>query len=229
MGSSPIPGSKPNKNAGTITLQGTATDPDASDTVQIDWDYSSNSGGAWTNIGTTSLGTQGATLSKTWTVSGLTAASTYRLRARTLDNQGAASSYRTQSADWTLTSGCSPPVSGDLTIASSCAFPETVDGVDTGNITINASITLTINASQTVVFNALKSITVNGTTAVSSTGQIKQTNLWMVDADADGWPSTAVQTAQDSSPGGTYRRRNVLQSDRILDCNDAASSSTNSC
>lgn len=229
MGSSPIPGSKPNKNATTITLQGTATDADASDTVQIDWDYSSNSGGAWTNIGTTSLGAQGATLSLSWTVSGLTALSTYRLRARTIDNGGATSSYTTQSSDWTLTSGCSPPVSGNLTIAASCAFPETVDGVDAGNITINSSVTLTINASQTVVFNSAQSITVNGSTAVNSTGQVRQTNLWMVDSDADGWPASATQTGQDSTPGGTYRRRNLLNSDRIIDCNDAASSSTNSC
>lgn len=228
MGLSPIPGSKPNKDGGNISLQVTATDPDVADTVQVEWDYSANSGGVWTNIGTTTLGAQG-TQTLSWNASGLTPGSTYRLRARTKDNGGAISGYTTQIADWTLTSGCSPPVGGDLIISVSCAFVETVDGVDAGNITINTSVTLTINASQTVAFNSAKSITVNGSIAVNSTGQIKQTNLWMVDSDVDGWPASTTQTAQDSSPGGTYRRRNVLQSQTIIDCNDAVSSSTNSC
>lgn len=229
MGLSPIPGSKPNKDGGNISLQATATDPDSADTVQVDWGYSANSGGAWTNIGTTSLSTQATTQTLSWNISGLSPGSTYRLRVRTLDNNGALSGYTTQGADWTLTSGCSPPTGGDLTLSVSCAFPETTNGVDNGNLTVGASTTLTINAGQTIGINSAKSVTVNGSIAINSTAQMKQSNIWMVDADGDGWSATVNQTIQDSSPGATYRRRNILQSFTTIDCNDAVASASNSC
>jgi hypothetical protein len=42
----------------------------------------------------------------------------------------------------------------------------------------------------------------------------------MVDADTDGYPSTTTQTAGDTSPGGTYVRRNTLNSISFADVND---------
>ncbi|MFH1246573.1 MAG: hypothetical protein V1489_02245 [Candidatus Liptonbacteria bacterium] len=124
---------------------------------------------------------------------------------------------------------CAPPAGGDYTISSDCAFANTVDGVDNGNLIINGGKTLTINAGQTIVFNSGKSITItNGTIAMNSTAQIRKTNLWVTDADADGWPASLSGVAQDDAPANG-RRRYLMLSNVTADCNDNGYSLANSC
>lgn len=102
----------------------------------------------------------------------------------------------------------SVPVSGNYTVGTSCTFAGTVNGVDDGDLTINGGVTLTINANQTIVWNAGKTITVNGNIAINKGGgaQLKKTNIWLVDSDNDGYPTTATPVAQDSQPAGGKRR-----------------------
>ncbi|MBI2592750.1 MAG: hypothetical protein HYW37_01125 [Candidatus Colwellbacteria bacterium] len=122
-----------------------------------------------------------------------------------------------------LAVNCSPSAGGALTISSSCTFPNTVDGVDNGDLTVALSQTLTINAGQTVAWNSGQTITVTGSIAINSTGQLKQTNLWMVDTDGDGYADSLTQYAQDTAPT-SGRRRNVMTSTTSADA--AATDST---
>lgn len=118
---------------------------------------------------------------------------------------------------------CSPSLGGDHTITSNCSFTGSVNGVDNGNLTVNAGVTLTINANQTIAFNAGKSITVNGAIAISASGaQIKQTNLWIYDFDGDGYTNNSMDMiAQDSKPAN-YERRSTRTA--TGDCNDTSAS-----
>jgi hypothetical protein len=130
-------------------------------------------------------------------------------------------------------SSCSPPNGGNFAISSNCSFPNTVDGVDNGNLTIKAGSTLTVNAGQTLARNPGKSIIIEtgGSIAINTTGQIQQTYLWVDDPDGDKLAtSLASQAAQDNSPGGTYIRRNTALGSAIGDARDGSitiSSGTN--
>ena len=124
----------------------------------------------------------------------------------------------------------SVPVGGNYTVSTSCAFAGTVNGIDNGNLTINAGTTLTINAGQTIVWNSGKTITINGSLAINKGGgaQLKKTNLWAIDSDNDGYPSTATFVAQDGTPAGGKRRSalsNFTYASQITyDCNDSSAS-----
>jgi len=98
------------------------------------------------------------------------------------------------------------PMSGDYTVSSSCTFANPVDGVDEGGITINAGVTLTINAGQTIVWSPGHSIVINGAIAIADGAQLKQTYLWLIDADDDGYPDSMLQYAQDTPPANGKRR-----------------------
>ena len=105
----------------------------------------------------------------------------------------------------------SVPVGGSYTVTSDnggCTFANTVDGVDNGGITINVDATLTINTGQTIAWTSGYSITINGTIAMSG-GELKKTNLWLTDSDADGYPTSATQIAQDAQPTGGRRRKDI--------------------
>jgi|GEM_PF-4293635 len=117
---------------------------------------------------------------------------------------------------------CTPPAGGSYTITASCSFSGSVHGIDNGNLTINAGVTLTINANQTIAWNSGRTITVNGSIAMSASGvRLKQTNLWMLDADNDDCPANSTQFAQDTTPGtGYYRRYDVLNY-TVIDYNDS--------
>lgn len=101
------------------------------------------------------------------------------------------------------------------------------NGVDNGNLTINADITLTINAGQTIIWNPSKSITINGSIAIEGSGQLKQGYIWVPDGDGDGWPLENNQVIADSQPTG-YVRRNTMVS-LVTDCDDSSYSTTNEC
>ncbi len=123
---------------------------------------------------------------------------------------------------------CSPPAGGDWTLDSSCAFASGVNGVDNGNLIINnGAYTLTIGGSGSATFawNSGKEIQLSaGTIAISTQGQLLQTNLWMFDADTDNYPKNTTQWAQDEAPGFIdYVRRYTLSSITSTDCMDTNS------
>jgi len=57
-------------------------------------------------------------------------------------------------------------------------------------------------------------------------GVLLNTNLWVMNQDADGYPAVAnpAQVAQDTSPGATYSRRYVLNTISSADCYDSNAS-----
>ncbi|OGZ52509.1 MAG: hypothetical protein A3B25_02365 [Candidatus Ryanbacteria bacterium RIFCSPLOWO2_01_FULL_48_26] len=123
---------------------------------------------------------------------------------------------------------CEPAANGDYTVTADCAFSGTTDGIDNGNITINPGATLTLNAGQVLIINPGKGITINGSIAINATAQIKKGYLWMTDADADGWPANTNQILQDVAPANG-RRKYLMASATVSDCNDAAYSLANDC
>ena len=117
---------------------------------------------------------------------------------------------------------CSPPKGGDWTLDGSCSISG-VNGVDNGNFTVDGGHTLTIQAGAIFAWNPGKSISiVNGSIAIAAGGQLKQTYLWMTDADGDGYAPDTIQYAQDAAPPDG-RRRHLLTLG--IDCcdNDAKS------
>jgi hypothetical protein len=83
----------------SITLDcGGATDPDTSSgSLQYEWGYSSNNGGAWNVIG---LGAAGVT-SRVWDTSALAAGTAYKVRVRAFDGSNYGP-YRTQTGNFTI-------------------------------------------------------------------------------------------------------------------------------
>ncbi|MBI3088753.1 MAG: hypothetical protein HYY99_00615 [Candidatus Colwellbacteria bacterium] len=106
------------------------------------------------------------------------------------------------------------PLGGTGTLSANCTISG-VDGVDNGSLNLNG-YTLTIGSGSTFVWNSGFSITTNGTLAVS--GELKKTNLWIRDVDADGYaPNSTDQVAQNTQPAG-YQRRYTRSG--TSDCND---------
>jgi hypothetical protein len=125
---------------------------------------------------------------------------------------------------------CNRNISGNFTMSSDCTFAGLVDGVDTGAGASNTAILtaqsgmLTVSSNQTVAFGSL-SLT-GGSIALS--GELKiGMPLWVVDADADGYPLAATQYAQTGAPANG-RRRNLMTS-LTVDCDDSTYSATNEC
>ncbi len=121
---------------------------------------------------------------------------------------------------------CNPPQTGNYTISADCAFSGTINGVDSGTGTTNtaqlhiSSGILTINASQIIAVGTL--ILEGGSVAlpINNTGAIKtRAAVYLVDADADGYPATTIQYAG-GSPPADGRRRNVMTSLTLTDCYD---------
>lgn len=107
-------------------------------------------------------------------------------------------------------------------MSSSCDFTGTVDGADNGGIIIASGQTLTIGSGQTVVWGPGKSIVINGSIALNSTAVLKQTRLWIHDADSDGYPSSTTQFAQSGTPGAGYLNRSSVANYASADCSDAS-------
>lgn len=122
-----------------------------------------------------------------------------------------------------LAVSCNPPVGGNLTISSDCAFSGTVDGVDSGTGAANTAVLsvssgiLTINPGQTISVGSLNMT--GGSVALSGVIKIG-TPLWMTDADSDGYPAATTQYAQASAPTNG-RRRNLMTSLSTIDTNDS--------
>ena len=124
----------------------------------------------------------------------------------------------TSSITLTWTDPCAPGAGGDWTLDDNCSITG-VHGVDAGDITVE-TYTLTINDGATFAWNPSKSIIItSGSIAINVGGQLKQTYLWMVDADTDGYPSSTTMVAQDTAPANG-RRRNLLSTYSSADVND---------
>ncbi len=123
----------------------------------------------------------------------------------------------------------SVPISGSYVIpAGGCTFANTVDGVDEGTgasnsavLTVPSGRTLTLNANQTIAFGLIN-MGGDGVIAKSQSGaQLVKKPLWMQDCNANGTPGSVTQTASLSSPGTSYRRRNLLSSISSTDNSDS--------
>lgn len=120
------------------------------------------------------------------------------------------------------TDACGIPAGGNFTLSSPCTISSN-DGIDGGSITVNSSLTINAN----FAINAGQSLTIgSGSVAICNGCSIIQTNIWQVDADADGFPANGTMYVQDTAPTNG-RRRNLLST--TVDCNDGAFSSTNTC
>lgn len=117
---------------------------------------------------------------------------------------------------WKDPHACDGALSGAWTVSASCSTSG-VAGADAGNITVNAAVTLTVTTATTVAWNGGYSITNSGNLAIG--GQLRQTNIWIKDADNDLYaPNATDQLAQDAQPS-TYQRRSTRTD--VNDCYDA--------
>jgi len=138
------------------------------------------------------------------------------------------SNNESSSVTLTWSDPCSPPAGGNWTLDGNCNIATgTVSGVDNGNFTVAAGFTLTLDVNSTFVFNSGKSIIWSGGSIAKGSGaQVKKTNLWMIDADLDGYPATLTQYAQDD-PGPTNgRRRKDITHMSTVDGDDGFSCTT---
>jgi len=136
-----------------------------------------------------------------------THSTTYRTMFVARDAAGRENSVTLAWSDW---GPCGTPDSGDWVMNYNCTLypgaPYNIDGADHGNVIIQSG-TLTIPNGTAFAFNSGYHISLTGGSIVIGTGgQIKKTNLWLVDADYDGYDGGGM-VAADSSPGGNYMRR----------------------
>jgi hypothetical protein len=137
---------------------------------------------------------------------------------------------------------CQPEISGDHVVTQDCSFDgiedgndpaRLVDGVDSGagstntaSITIESGV-LTVNANQTIAAGSF--IPTGGSIAIADGGMLKPGSpMWLVDIDSDGYPNSSVAYIQLASPTNG-RRKNLMTSLIIADCDDGDADSNISC
>ncbi len=182
------------------------------------------------SIGGNCLGTSGTTGVFSVIIPNLSPETLYHFRAYATNT--ADTTYTTDDTFTTVTpaSGCTFPVSGDVTISSSCNIPTnglTVSttqvklvGSDTGSIQMDAD--MTVNPGSVLVWGPTKQIVrAPGITLFNATGtQITQKYICLYDPDSDGVPNDYMITTQggtailqdSSSCGSNYIRPNALNS-----------------
>lgn len=150
-----------------------------------------------------------------------------------------ASSVQTFSTIDGPASPCDPPTSGNLTIpaSSTCAFPGTYSGVDsgtgtknTGLMTLEAGANLTVSSTQRIAFGSLRAIKTS-TITFQRGATLRGGGLFVHDKDRDGVIDSATQYIGSTPSASTeFVRRNTLStnynyawklasSGATLDCN----------
>lgn len=189
-------------------------------------------------IGGNCIGTTGTTGIFSVLFTNLTGATTYHYRAYATNSAGTV--YTTDDTFITITpaTGCTFPISGDVSINSTCNIPTnglTVSttqlrlvGSDTGSIQMLAD--MTVNPGSILVWGPGKQIVrAPGVTMFNATGtQITQKYICLYDPDSDGVPNDYIVNTQggtavlqDSSSCGTnYIRPNSLNA-AFLEFNSA--------
>lgn len=187
----------------------------------------------WSGQNVSSTGyTSGTQATFTWPTS-LNIGQTYYWQSYSIDPGGANAWSFTQANPYSFTTtrpvGCGAPFSGDHTITSACAFPETIDGLDKGTgytntakLTIGGGGTLTILSNQTIATGSF--VNSGGSLTIIDGGSLKiGTPLFVPDADGDGFPTANLTTQYISSASGVIRRGVVS----ALDYNDTPGTGTN--
>lgn len=196
----------------TQTICATTTDPDAN-TITYDFYYD----GAWGHLtNSVASGTQGCV-----NVGNRASGITWYVRAT--DSNSATSTQAGPFYTYIDSTACVPTSTGTFTIAESCGFKGTVNGISgLGDLVLSPGVTLTVNAGQTIAWPSGGKITIPAGTsiAINSTAgtQLKQTNLWAVDNDGDGY---YLFVAQNSAPaGGSAPSATILS--KVQDSNDTS-------
>ena len=123
---------------------------------------------------------------------------------------------------------------GNLTLTTACAFPGTVNGVDSGTGTTNTA-TLTLESGSTLTIGALQELAMGsvvslygGSIVIIDGGSFHPgTPLWMTDADADGVPDSTEQILSSTQPASAARRY-IMTDVTIADSNSSQSCPTGS-
>lgn len=99
------------------------------------------------------------------------------------------------------------PISGSYTVSVSCYFDGDVNGVESGDMTVNEGATLNVHSGKRVVWNPGSSIVINGSIAINKPGgEIRKAYLYYVDSEDRGYPDSLDQTYGLEAPAGGKRR-----------------------
>jgi hypothetical protein len=113
---------------------------------------------------------------------------------------------------------CKTPLGGDWIVNFDCSISST-SGADNGDINFENDSTLTIKSGGVLVFNPERKINLsNGKIVIEENSHIKQTYIWITDADGDNYAPSGYKSAfQDSRPQGYSRRANIIGTNDIND------------
>jgi hypothetical protein len=118
---------------------------------------------------------------------------------------------------------CTPPLSGDFTVSTDCAFSGSANGVDSGSgantatLTVHAGI-LTVSSNQTIGFG--KIVLSGGVIALptdNSSRLVAGAGVWYTDEDNDHYPEDTTAVTSVSKPGANYKRKSTMTA-ITLDC-----------
>lgn len=124
-----------------------------------------------------------------------------------------------------LAGSCSFTSGANCTMGSNCSISN-IDGVDGGNLTVNA--TLQLNAGSNLVFNPGKQISVGGTIWVNQSGsEISKGYICVTDSDNDGcWVGSKTKSSSATCPSGKRRLKDATY---YPDCDDNNASYCQTC
>lgn len=146
---------------------------------------------------------------------------TYYYRVRSVNASGIPSEPSNTITVTTTTGSttyCPEVNSEDYSLTYSCQFPNTIDGVSNGNLTIGNGATLTVAPGQIVAWTPGKSILLNGPIVFGNGASLKRGHVTFTDTDNDGYPDSITPTFSTNTPSGTTRARYQLTSYTLPDC-----------
>lgn len=122
-------------------------------------------------------------------------------------------------------------VSGNVALTSSCTI-SSLDGVQGGNLIVNAGVTLALNAE--FDYTSGNSITLGNTAiiAIGGGGSLKKKTIYMQDSDGDHWPADGSQYNSLAACTAAKGAGCVARATLVTwgpDCNDNDAAKTNNC